>query len=227
MNIFSIRTLIDDILLLVRNNNISESEDFSRAQIRAWIMAYKAKLSKDEKDKKEKEGNEEPEDESSTSTVGPLHMRYVDDDPDGCVRNIKRTMDKIPALANNDETSIVSVRDGRGCVFQVMSKERRHFHFSRRYTWAEPVCYYENGYLYIEGDIDNIYNLYVTAEFSDDGENPDAEEDNITIPGWMVPDIKKAIMNNELAFMLKRPSDDDNNSTLASVKPHGPQDAEK
>jgi len=28
-------------------------------------------------------------------------------------------------------------------------------------------------------------------------------------------------MRNELPFMLGRPSDDSNNSTLASVKPHG------
>jgi hypothetical protein len=47
------------------------------------------------------------------------------------------------------------------------------------------------------------------------------------IPGWMIPDIKKAIMINELAFMLKRSSDDSNNSTLASVKPNGPQDKEE
>jgi len=43
---FSLRTLIDDILLIVRNNNISESEDFSRAQIAAWVMQYKAALTK-------------------------------------------------------------------------------------------------------------------------------------------------------------------------------------
>ena len=34
-------------------------------------------------------------------------------------------------------------------------------------------------------------------------------------------------MKNELAFMLNRPSDDDNNSTLDGIKPHGPQDQEK
>nr|DAP33063.1 MAG TPA: hypothetical protein [Caudoviricetes sp.] len=43
----------------------------------------------------------------------------------------------------------------------------------------------------------------------------------------MIPDIKLAIMRNELGFMLKMPSDDSNNSTLASVKPNGPQDKEK
>jgi len=46
MNMFSLRTIIDDILLLVRNNNISESEDLSRAQIAAWVMQYKSYLTK-------------------------------------------------------------------------------------------------------------------------------------------------------------------------------------
>jgi len=38
MNMFSLRTIIDDILLIVRNNNISESEDLSRAQIASWVL---------------------------------------------------------------------------------------------------------------------------------------------------------------------------------------------
>lgn len=46
MKMFSLRTLIDDILLIVRNNNISESEDLSRDQIAAWVMAYKAYFAK-------------------------------------------------------------------------------------------------------------------------------------------------------------------------------------
>ena len=40
----SLRDIIDDILLLVRNNNISESEDLSRGQIAIWIKTYKNAL---------------------------------------------------------------------------------------------------------------------------------------------------------------------------------------
>ena len=60
-----------------------------------------------------------------------------------------------------------------------------------------------------------------------DGEDDPADEDDVEIPAWMVPPIKERIMKNELAFMLNRPSDDSNNATLASVKPHGPQDDEE
>ena len=44
MNTTSLKEIIDDILLLVRNNNISESEDFSRAQIAAWVNHYRRML---------------------------------------------------------------------------------------------------------------------------------------------------------------------------------------
>jgi hypothetical protein len=44
MTFISLKELIDDILLLVRNNNISESEDLSREQIANWIKSYKAAL---------------------------------------------------------------------------------------------------------------------------------------------------------------------------------------
>jgi len=107
-----------------------------------------------------------------------------------------------------------------------MHNQRKHFHRFRRYTWAEPTCWFDNGYIYIEGsDLNEINAIYVTGNM-DPIENSDSEDD-VKVPGWMVPDIKKAIMTNELAFMLKRPSDDSNNSTLASVKPNGPQDKEE
>ena len=48
----SLKTITDDILLLVRNNNISESEDLSRSQIHAWIKAYKNQIWKEERDRK-------------------------------------------------------------------------------------------------------------------------------------------------------------------------------
>ena len=38
---------------------------------------------------------------------------------------------------------------------------------------------------------------------------------------------KERIIKNDLSFMLGRPSDDSNNATLASIKPHGPQDDQK
>jgi hypothetical protein len=80
------------------------------------------------------------------------------------------------------------------------------------------------------GELKYIYVLYLleVPDDTEDGEGDDApDEDEVEIPAWLVPGIKERIMKNELAFMLNRPSDDSNNATLASVKPHGPQDDEE
>jgi hypothetical protein len=37
----SLKEIIDDIFLLVRNNYISESEDLSREQIHLWVKTYR------------------------------------------------------------------------------------------------------------------------------------------------------------------------------------------
>ena len=82
--------------------------------------------------------------------------------------------------------------------------------------------------------MDNLKYVYILwlKEIDDDednGEDPEdgPDEDEVMIPAWMVPPIKERILKNELPFMLNRPSDDSNNATLASVKPHGPQDDEQ
>ena len=92
----------------------------------------------------------------------------------------------------------------------------------------------DDNHIYVQGlqDDDQLQYIYVLAvyEVQDDDEDVDEDpqtEDDIQIPTWMVPDIKKLIFQNELAVMLNRPSDDSNNATLASVKPHGPQDDEE
>jgi hypothetical protein len=46
MTYITLKQFVDDILLLVRNNNISESEDLSREQIRNWVKEYKKYFTK-------------------------------------------------------------------------------------------------------------------------------------------------------------------------------------
>lgn len=117
-----------------------------------------------------------------------------------------------------------------------MNHERRYYNYWRKYTFGEMSAYYkDDGHVYVQGLVDKgkleyIYVLFLQEEKDDmsDGDDEDApDEDEILIPAWLVPGIKERIIKNELAFMLNRPSDDSNNATLASVKPHGPQDDEE
>lgn len=228
MKMFSLRTIIDDILLIVRNNNISESEDLSRAQIASWVIQYRAYLAKKQAEQDEQTGDDtEPSDTIESTTIGPLELEDCKNsaEDDCCGYMFKKTKEKV-LTTEDSESDIISVYDQNYCPIQYMYNQRKRFHRFRRYTYNEPTCWFDNGYIYIEGsNLDNIESIYVTGNIDPEG-YADGEDD-VTIPGWMIPDIKKAIMTNELAFMLKRPSDDSNNSTLSSVKPNGPQDKEK
>ena len=134
---------------------------------------------------------------------------------------------------NNVGTSILAIHDQNGENIQYMDHIRKHYHNYRKYTYGDMTGYYkDDGHVYIQGVVDMnqlkyIYVLAVYEENDGDDDDDDKDEDDILIPAWMVPGIKERIMKNELAFMLNRPSDDSNNATLASVKPHGPQDDEE
>lgn len=213
---FSLRSLIDDILLLVRNNNISESEDLSRAQIAHWILSYKAFIVKKKREEEEDEG-EDDEDKSLYKTIGPLEL--IDQEGlDGECLYTRRTKEELPELISDSPRNIIAVFDQEGCPIQYMNDKRRHFQYYRRYTFGELTWNYHNNYIFLQGlvDLDQLKYIYVTGIFTDTDEE---DEDGIKIPGWMVPTIKEMIIRNELALMLKLPSDDQNNSTLDDIKP--------
>ena len=228
MNVISLRTIIDDILLMVRNNNISESEDLSREQIAQWVKSHKAALTKEELESdKDDIYHEEAKGENLTEE-GPLELEKVE----SLSKNplfTKKTVNKLDDVYRNDEASIFSVTDQEGCNIQKMNKVRRHLHYFRKYTPHELTYYYEDGYIYVQGTeaYDELQYIWVSYYKDDTEADDEKSEDEVKIPNWMVPAIKERIFKSELAFMLNRPSDDSNNATLASVKPHGPQDQEE
>lgn len=241
----SLKEIIDDILLLVRNNYISESEDLSREQIHLWVRAYRKQIWKEELDKKKllylqgKLDLEDLIDEEFIKRIetGPMELEELEENTGP--ENTKRTIMTLKQAANgldvfnNSELSILAIHDQNGENIQYMSHLRKYYHNYRKYTYGDMTGYYkDDGHIYIQGllDKDQLKYIYVLAIYEDQDdkdEDDDTGEDNILIPAWMVPGIKERIMKNELPFMLNRPSDDSNNATLASVKPHGPQDDEE
>lgn len=223
MNMFSLSTIIDDILLLVRNNNISESEDLSRAQIAAWILAYRAAIIKAKRDADPDNGlDEDTSLEQFVETRGPYELAE-DESLDDTPLFRRTTVEKIADLLDNDPRNIISVHDQEGYPIQYMSQHRKFFHRFRKYTGKELTYEYQNEHITIHGTSDdcNLKWIWVEGIFTGDNGDTDSAED-IKIPGWMIPDIKNNILKNELAFMLSRISDDDNNSTLDGIKPQPP-----
>ena len=244
MKKISIKEIIDDILLLVRNNYISESEDFSRAQIHLWVKAYMRQLWKEEKDRKKQLARlgqllwEDLIDEEfiRQKETGPMELEDLEDNtgPENTKRT-KQTLQEAAGLEllDNNGQNVLAIHDQNGENIQYMDHIRRHYNYYRKYTFGDMTAYYkDDGHVYVQGltDKNELKYIYVLAlyEVDEDDDNDDAEdEDHVLVPAWMVPGIKERIIRNELALMLNRPSDDSNNATLASVKPHGPQDDEE
>ena len=246
MTYISLRSIIDDIFLLLRNNYISESEDLSRAQVELWVKAYRRQLWRERKDQlKEQIKTTRPtifdlmqlaDDEFfKIEETGPHKIVAVESLSDMPVCT-KATTDTFENIFDNSRTSILSVRDQLGENIQLMDKIRRYYQYHRKYTFGDMTAYYneKDKKIYVQGLVDQgkleyiyVMALYEIEDIDEDEEDEDADEDDIRIPAWMVPGIKQRILQNELAFMVNRPSDDSNNATLASVKPHGPQDQEE
>lgn len=223
MTFFSLNALIDDILLIIRNNNISESEDLSRAQIEQWIHQYRAQLIKQDESK----GYDL--DPSYMQTLSPLELEKVSisemddypiDDLTLCPELfVYKTIEKIPKpLDFHYGMGFVSVTDLHDCTIQKMSKNRRHYHWFRR-TGKEYTYYYLPDYIYVQG-MDALRYIRVIGIFEDPtvaGLDPD---EKYPIPADKIGPLKQLIFDNELRFMLNRPSDDKNNASLSGLKPN-------
>lgn len=239
----SLKEIIDDLLLIVRNNNISESEDLSRSQIAAWVDHYRRMLWKkhlDELKQQEKAGLSIEDlvdgEYILLKETGPHKLVSVESKDPHKNTFTKVTEDTFENIFDNRWTSILAIHDEDGENIQYVNHIRRHYQYFRKYTFGEMTAYYmDDKHIYVQGlqDQDQLQYIWVLAVYekpeddSDEDEAEDPDEDDIKIPTWMVPDIKKLIMNNELSFMLNRPSDDTNNATLDGIKPHGPKEDEK
>ena len=139
----SLKELIDDILLIVRNNNISESEDLSRDQIAVWIKAYKQKLIQDRLDR-QKSGVadadliDEDIDDIFIREKGPYELEDVQPIGNNPIYT-RRTKLKFENIYNDDASSILAVHDEEGCDIQLMNHVRRHYNYFRKRNQEEKM----------------------------------------------------------------------------------------
>ena len=109
----SLNNIIDNILQIVRNNNIAESEHISRHQIELWIVYYRAMLIKQAIDK----GYDV--DEAYVSTLEPIHLDRVQIVPGKFVFVGEK---ELPTLINfRYKPGVIAVRDMFGNLIQLGS----------------------------------------------------------------------------------------------------------
>lgn len=218
MTFFSLNSIIDDILLELRNSNIAESEKLSRIQIEQWVHTYRAMLIKQDLDKGRTVNP------AYLQTIGPLHISQVEIVP-GHYEYISDK--KIPSVLDlHFSTGLAVVKDMFDNLIQVGNETKAKLQRDRKYTCNDYIAFLKDGRLHLNGP---GYLEYVQIEgiFEDPtvaGDCFDADNTVYPVPVNMISVIKQLIFANELNIMMQvstdvaNDSEDDNANTGSRVR---------
>ena len=126
----SLNTIIDDILLEYRNNQLAESDPLSRIQIEQWIIHYRAFLIKQDIDR----GREI----NSAYVQEVLNLPVIYKDSNGVTIStsnliVGRTTDTIPnGIDFHFADNIISITDKYDNLIQLTSEQRAKMQVNRR-----------------------------------------------------------------------------------------------
>ena len=202
----TLNQLIDNVLLIARNNNVAESEHLSRAQIEKWILSYRAMLIKQDIDK-DRDIND-----LYITTIEPIHLEKQEKVP-GYFTYIGD--EELPKLIDfNFRPGVVAVRDMFGNIIQIGNKTKAKLQKYRKATCKDYIAWVKGNKIYVEGDDNQLEYISVDVIAEDPTEikscfDPDKE---FPIPAAMIPTITQMILEKELRVMLTMPSDDINNA---------------
>lgn len=203
----SLNSIVQDIMLTYRDNNLSESENLSRIQVELWIHQYRALLIKQDLDK----GREVNPD--YVQTIGPLHISKVSN----CTGGFNYKSDEeIPNFIDlHFGSGIVAIKDMNGDLIQLGTETKAKYQVSRKYTCKDYIAYIKNNHLYILGPehLEYVKIEGILEDPTQAGECFDRDNTPYPVPANMIPTIKQMIFERELNIMSTVPSDHTNNST--------------
>lgn len=204
----STNNLIDNIILIARNNNVGESEQLSRHQVQLWLMYYRAMLIKQEIDK-DKDKNEI--NQLYITTIEPIHLNATETFGGNIVYEGDVELPKL--IDFNNRSGVVAVHDMYGNLIQLGSLSRSKLQKYAKYACKDYIAYVKGNKIYVEGDNNQLeyISVDVIAEDPTDVEcfDPDAE---FPAPAAMIPNIVSLILSKELNVQVAMPSDTTNNS---------------
>ncbi|QWM90926.2 hypothetical protein [uncultured phage cr150_1] len=202
----TLNQLVDNILLIARNNNIAESEHLSRIQIEKWIIGYRAMLIKQDIDK----GRDI--NELYLTTIEPIHLDREETVPGYFTYVGDKELPKL--IDFNYRPGVINVRDMFGNIIQIGSRTKAKLQKYRKATCKDYIAWVKNNRIYVDGDSNQLEYISVDVIAEDPTElNACFDPDNeFPIPSAMIPTITQMILERELRFMITMPSDDTNDA---------------
>src|SRR5690554_2701543 len=227
MEFVSLNAIVNDLLLIIRGANISNSEPISRRQIENWVHQYRALYLTQEIDKGRYlnpdyiqelpfvELEQVPVEGTSLSTS---YSGYTS------TGNILRTKLQLPkTLDTNYKNGFAYIGTPDGREIQYIPEGRSMWQQYRTYTGTQPMVFLKNRYLHLIGNTEGIEHLTVrgvfevpseAGRFSNPVTNVPAFDMNskYPIPIELLTNIKHDILEKELNITATAPSDTKNDS---------------
>lgn len=221
----SLDKIVQDLLLIIRGSNISQSEPISKRQVETWVHQYRAMLLKRDLDKN-KTAN--PDYIQEIANLAVTLIEGSEDNAIGSDCYISRTAVKLPKTIDlNTKSGLTYIGTILGNQIQLIPYTRFQWQKYKKYTDSEKLAFLRNQYLY-------IYNNELLSTINVRGifENPLELESqslsdvdyraNYPIPMDKVPMLKEMILKQELNIEAQAPTDDKNDSDHM-VSPQSPQ----
>ena len=230
MKFVSLNTIINDLLLIVRGAQVSQSEPISRRQVENWVHQYRSLLLSRELDK----GNapnpdyiqEIPflklEETPIEGTSKSLTSTYIDSGD-----MVLRTELELPKTIDlNHKSGFTYVGLPNGKELQLVPESRQRWQEYKKYTSKEFLVYLKNNKLHVtipkEEGIPT--HLHVRGVFEIPTEvgrfiNPENNtpyfnlDSPYPIPNNLISPLKQMILESELNITVSSPSDSKNDSS--------------
>lgn len=206
----SLNEMVDNLILIARNSNITESEHLSRIQVEKWVMYYRALLIKQEMEKKK--NNLEDIDELYLTTIEPIHLDRQETVPGHYLYVGDKTLPKLLNFGNR--VGVVNVKDMFGNLIQLGSQTKAKYQKYRKATCKDYIAWVKDNKIYVEGDSNQLEYISVDVLAEDPADTGDCFDPNAEFPApaAMLPIITQMVMENELRYMIHQPSDETSDS---------------
>jgi hypothetical protein len=224
MEFVTLRTIVNDLLRIVRSSNIASSETISLRQIEDWVHQYRGVLLKRDLDKGKKPN---PDYIQEIGNIRLIPIELVGDDvldernTTGTV--IYRTSLEIPKTIDLNFTSgFTYIGTPTGNRIQLIPESRSEWQRYKKYTADDKLCFLRNGYLFVINS-DALEFITVRGVFEVPSEvgrfvNPITEQpyfdldSKYPIPINLIPVLKEMILQKELKIEVSSPTDNTNDA---------------
>lgn len=205
MNI-TLRTIIYDLLNVIRGSQVTDDEPISENQIKMWIDQYRSLFIKRDLDK--------------GKYPNPDYIQTIDDISLEFDSNLDkyRTSIDIPKTINlNHKSGLVFVGDTYGNQIQLVPESRVSWQQYKRFTRDSTLTFLRNERIYLHNQkgLDKISVRGIFESPSEaaiaNGENFDLDS-KYPIPSDILPSLKREILKGELGIEWKAPNDDTNDA---------------